>query len=109
MEIHASKKGPRMHARLCGELDHHSAEQARNMLDTMLHDITIRDLTLDLSGVTFTLLEGEPVGDPGPLPHTESARRKTDGMRHVFGHRPDIPHVRTICHCGPAVRRQAHG
>ena len=53
MEIHASKKGPRMHARLCGELDHHSAEQARNMLDTMLHDITIRDLTLDLSGVTF--------------------------------------------------------
>ena len=23
------------------------------MLDTMLHDITIRDLTLDLSGVTF--------------------------------------------------------
>ena len=53
MEIHASKKGPRMHARLCGELDHHSAEQARNMLDTMLHDITIRDLTLDLSGLTF--------------------------------------------------------
>ena len=53
MEIHASKKGPRMHARLCGELDHNSAEQARNMLDTMLHDITIRDLTLDLSGVTF--------------------------------------------------------
>ena len=53
MEIHASKKGPRMHARLCGELDHHSAEQARNMLDTMLHAITIRDLTLDLSGVTF--------------------------------------------------------
>ena len=53
MEIHASKKGPRMHARLCGEMDHHSAEQARNMLDTMLHDITIRDLTLDLSGVTF--------------------------------------------------------
>ena len=53
MEIHASKKGPRMHARLCGELDHHSAEQARNMLDTMLHGITIRGLTLDLSGVTF--------------------------------------------------------
>ena len=53
MEIHASKKGPRMHARLCRELDHHRAEQARNMLDTMLHDITIRDLTLDLSGVTF--------------------------------------------------------
>ena len=53
MEIHASKKGPRMHARLGGEMDHHSAEQARNMLDTMLHDITIRDLTLDLSGVTF--------------------------------------------------------
>ena len=53
MEIHANKKGPRMTARLCGELDHHSAEQARNMLDIMLHDVTVRDLTLDLSGITF--------------------------------------------------------
>ena len=53
MEINASKRGPRLHVKLSGELDHHSAEQTRNMLDTLLKDITVRDLTLDLSGVTF--------------------------------------------------------
>ena len=40
-------------AAVSGELDHHSAEQTRNMLDTLLKDITVRDLTLDLSGVSF--------------------------------------------------------
>ena len=53
MEINASKRGPRLHVKLCGELDHHSAEQTRNMLDTLLKDITVRDLTLDLSGISF--------------------------------------------------------
>ena len=53
MEINASKRGPRLHVKLSGELDHHSAEQTRNMLDTLLKDITVRDLTLDLSGVSF--------------------------------------------------------
>ena len=53
MEINASKRGPRLQVKLSGELDHHSAEQTRNMLDTLLKDITVRDLTLDLSGVTF--------------------------------------------------------
>ena len=48
MEINASKRGPRLHVKLSGELDHHSAEQTRNMLDTLLKDITVRDLTLDL-------------------------------------------------------------
>lgn len=53
MEINAQKRGSRLYASLIGELDQHNAEKARVMLDTMLHDITIRDLTLDLSGVTF--------------------------------------------------------
>ena len=53
MEINASKRGPRLHVKLSGELDHHSAEQTRNMLDTLLKDITVRDLTLDLSGISF--------------------------------------------------------
>ena len=35
MEINASKRGPRLHVKLSGELDHHSAEQTRNMLDTI--------------------------------------------------------------------------
>ena len=53
MEINATKRGPRLHVKLVGELDHHSAEQTRNMLDTLLKDITVRDLTLDLSGISF--------------------------------------------------------
>ena len=53
MEINASKRGPRLHVKLSGELDHHSAEQTRNILDALLKDITVRDLTVDLSGVSF--------------------------------------------------------
>ena len=53
MEINAQKRGSGLIASLVGELDQHNAEKARIMLDTMLRDITIRDLTLDLSGVTF--------------------------------------------------------
>ena len=53
MEINAQKRGPKLYVQLTGELDHHSAEKARIMLDTLLHDITVRELTLDLSGITF--------------------------------------------------------
>lgn len=38
---------------LSGELDHHSAEQTRIMLDTLLRDVTVHELVLDLSGMTF--------------------------------------------------------
>ena len=53
MEINASKRGPRLHVKLTGELDHHSAEQTRIMLDTLLRDVTVHELVLDLSGMTF--------------------------------------------------------
>ena len=39
--------------RLSGELDHHSAEQTRIMLDTLLKDVTVRELVLDLSDMSF--------------------------------------------------------
>ena len=53
MELNAQKRGPKLRVQLIGELDHHSAERARVMLDTLLHDISVRELTLDLSAVTF--------------------------------------------------------
>jgi stage II sporulation protein AA (anti-sigma F factor antagonist) len=53
MELHAQKRGPRLTVRLSGELDHHSAEQARIMLDTLLRDVTVSELLLDLSGMSF--------------------------------------------------------
>ncbi len=53
MEINAQKRGSKLYAALTGELDQHSAEKVRIMLDTLIHDITVRELTLDLSGVTF--------------------------------------------------------
>ena len=53
MEINASKRGPRLHVKLSGELDHHSAEQTRIMLDTLLRDVTVQELVLDLSGMSF--------------------------------------------------------
>ncbi len=53
MELNAQKRGPKLSVRLSGELDHHSAEQTRIMLDTLLKDVTVQELVLDLSGMTF--------------------------------------------------------
>lgn len=53
MEINATKRGPRLTVQLKGELDHHSAERTRLVMDTMLHDVSVRELLMDLSGVTF--------------------------------------------------------
>lgn len=53
MEINATKRGARLTVQLIGELDHHSAERARIMMDTMLHDVSVRELLLDMSQVTF--------------------------------------------------------
>lgn len=53
MDINAQKRGPRLTVELSGELDHHNAEQTRIMLDTLLRDISVRELVLDMQGVTF--------------------------------------------------------
>lgn len=53
MELNAQKRGTRLQVQLSGELDHHSAEQTRIMLDTLLRDVTVNELVLDLSGMTF--------------------------------------------------------
>lgn len=53
MELNAQKRGTRLLVALSGELDHHSAEQTRIMLDTLLRDVTVHELVLDLSGMTF--------------------------------------------------------
>jgi len=42
-----------MVVRLIGELDHHSAVKTRAELDALLRDETIRELVLDLAGLTF--------------------------------------------------------
>ncbi len=53
MELNAQKRGPRLFVQLSGELDHHSAEQTRIMLDTLLKDVSVSELVLDLSGMSF--------------------------------------------------------
>lgn len=53
MELNAQKRGSRLSVQMSGELDHHSAEQTRIMLDTLLRDVTVHELVLDLSGMTF--------------------------------------------------------
>ena len=39
MEFHAVRRGQRIIVRLAGELDHHSAEQVRQALDTILGSV----------------------------------------------------------------------
>jgi len=53
MDLNATKRGPRLTVQMTGELDHHSAERARTALDHMLRDISVRELVLDLHGLTF--------------------------------------------------------
>lgn len=53
MELEATRRGRRIHARLSGELDHHSANAVRDKLDKLIADPAILELLLDLSGVTF--------------------------------------------------------
>ena len=40
-------------AKLCGELDHFSADSVRAMLDELTQDKTVKYLILDMSGMTF--------------------------------------------------------
>lgn len=53
MEINAIRRGARTVVYLSGELDHHSAAQVRGTLDLILRDVTVRELVLDMRGVTF--------------------------------------------------------
>ena len=53
MEIKAVRRGPRIIVRLSGELDHHSAADVRGTLDAVLRDVTVREMQLDMTDVTF--------------------------------------------------------
>lgn len=53
MEIKAVRRGPRIIVRLSGELDHHSAADVRGALDAVLRDVTVREMQLDMTDVTF--------------------------------------------------------
>ena len=53
MEIKAVRRGPRIIVRLSGELDHHSAADVRGALDSVLRDVTVREMQLDMTDVTF--------------------------------------------------------
>lgn len=53
MEIKAVRRGQRIVVCLSGELDHHSAADVRAALDAVLCDVTVRELQLDMTGVTF--------------------------------------------------------
>jgi stage II sporulation protein AA (anti-sigma F factor antagonist) len=53
MEINAVRRGQRVIVHLAGELDHHSASRVRGALDLLLRDVSVREMQLDLAGVTF--------------------------------------------------------
>ncbi len=53
MELTGIREQGVLTIRLKGELDHHNAEQARNGIDSLLSDKGIKELILDLSGVSF--------------------------------------------------------
>ena len=52
MLLENRRKGGSLTVMLAGELDHHNAAEIRETLDGMLND-SVRELILDMSGVTF--------------------------------------------------------
>ena len=52
MQILSEKRGPMVRARILGELDHHTAASTRESLDKLLSE-DVREMVLDLSGLTF--------------------------------------------------------
>ena len=52
MQLANKRKGSSLTVMLTGELDHHNAADIRETLDSML-DGSVRELILDMSGVTF--------------------------------------------------------
>ena len=53
MEVSVKCEARHICIRLSGELDHHSAEHVRQSLDIVLSDLTVRELQLDMEGVSF--------------------------------------------------------
>lgn len=47
------QEGPKLTARLTGEIDHHSARDAREQIDAAVRRGTVETLRLDFGGVTF--------------------------------------------------------
>ncbi|MEG1547960.1 MAG: anti-sigma factor antagonist [Clostridia bacterium] len=53
MELFKRRSGSTLIITMRGELDHHSAQQARGEIDAMLSDSTVDTLSLDMRGITF--------------------------------------------------------
>ena len=53
MEISCEKRGDLTVAYIKGEIDHHNAKTARDMLDNIIESTQPIGFSLDLSGVTF--------------------------------------------------------
>ncbi|OQB23306.1 MAG: Anti-sigma F factor antagonist [Firmicutes bacterium ADurb.Bin182] len=53
MELNGTRNGKTLNIALKGELDHHSAEYTRNWIDAVLKDKSIKELVIDMKGVTF--------------------------------------------------------
>ena len=53
MNIIYSKSNGDLTVKLCGEIDHHGAKNAREEIDKVIKDSVPRNLILDLSSITF--------------------------------------------------------
>ncbi|MGI6200315.1 MAG: anti-sigma F factor antagonist [Christensenellales bacterium] len=53
MQLAHRRQGDTLVVRLMGELDHHQANSARQGLDQLLADTSVKQLVLDMQGVGF--------------------------------------------------------
>lgn len=53
MNVILERKGVSIYAKLCGEIDHHSAKSIREVIDTELNHGNVAELVLDFANVSF--------------------------------------------------------
>jgi len=53
MQVLCRRSGEMILVRLEGELDHHTAQKVRQTLEDAIRDPSVRQMTMDLSGLTF--------------------------------------------------------
>lgn len=88
MDIDVVRRGQRAIIHLRGEMDHHSASKVRGTLDLILRDVSVREMQLELSQVTF--MDSAGLGVVLGRYRTLSSR---GGRMIVSGVRPSIDRI----------------
>lgn len=105
MDVQMKRMGDELVARLTGELDHHTAERVRNLLDAALaQDRQIRTLVLDCTGLGFMDSSGI-----GVMLGRHNTMKKRGGAVYVRNVPPQMDRVMKAAGLYQVIQKQGAG